>query len=246
MSDLEALLPHSKKDSKFDNKHNFEMLNELAELNNCNNCIFLETRRKTDLYMWMAKTPNVPTVRFHVQNIHTMDELRMTGNHLKGSRPILSFDQNFDTAPHLRMIKALFIRIFGVPKGTRKSKPFIDHVVSFSVADGRIWFRNYQIIDKDSEASASAAAVSGEERKTSLVEVGPRFVLQPIKIFAGSFNGAVVWENPDYIAPWQIRSALAKSKASKYLDRRVQDVEREKKKEDTQLPVDPVEEVFRT
>ena len=35
----------------------------------------------------------------------------------------------------------------------------------------------------------------------SLVEVGPRVCLQPIKIFAGSFGGAVLYENPGYVSP---------------------------------------------
>jgi ribosome biogenesis protein BRX1 len=36
-------------------------------------------------------------------------------------------------------------QIFAVPRRHHKSKPFFDHVLSFSVADGRIWFRNYQV-----------------------------------------------------------------------------------------------------
>jgi ribosome biogenesis protein BRX1 len=33
-----------------------------------------------------AKSPDGPTVKFLVLNVHTMDELKLTGNHLKGSR----------------------------------------------------------------------------------------------------------------------------------------------------------------
>jgi hypothetical protein len=43
--------------------------------------------------------------------VHTMDELKMTGNHLKGSRPILSFDSNFDSEPHLRVLKEIFLQV---------------------------------------------------------------------------------------------------------------------------------------
>ena len=35
----------------------------------------------------------------------------------------------------------------------------------------------------------------------SLVEVGPRCCLNPIKIFAGSFSGSVLYENPAYVSP---------------------------------------------
>lgn len=68
LTDLEGLLPHSKKDSKVDIKRDLFIINELAELNNCNNCIFFEVRKRQDLYMWLAKTPNGPSVKLHVQN----------------------------------------------------------------------------------------------------------------------------------------------------------------------------------
>jgi hypothetical protein len=35
----------------------------------------------------------------------------------------------------------------------------------------------------------------------SLVEIGPRFVLTPIRIFEGAFNGATVYSNPGAIFP---------------------------------------------
>ena len=36
-------------------------------------------------------------------------------------------------------------QVFATPKRQHKSKPFFDHVISFAVADGRIWMRNYQV-----------------------------------------------------------------------------------------------------
>jgi ribosome biogenesis protein BRX1 len=76
-----------------------------------------------------------------------MDELRMTGNCLKGSRPILSFDKSFDDAnrPQMGLLKELFTQVFGTPSTSRKIKPFIDHVFTFSVIGDKIWFRNYQV-----------------------------------------------------------------------------------------------------
>jgi len=44
----------------------------------------------------------------HVQNVHTMDELKMTGNCLKGSRGILSFDSAFDGDEHWKLMKEVF------------------------------------------------------------------------------------------------------------------------------------------
>ncbi|XP_009789971.1 ribosome biogenesis protein BRX1 homolog 2-like [Nicotiana tabacum] len=54
----------------------------------------------------------------------------------------------------------------------------------------------------------------------TLVEVGPRFCLNPIKIFGGSFGGSfggpTLYENPFYVSPNQIRSLEKKQKAGKY------------------------------
>lgn len=44
-----------------------------------------------------------PTAKFHVTNIHTMAELKLSGNHLQGSRPCVSFDKMFDEQPHLQV-----------------------------------------------------------------------------------------------------------------------------------------------
>jgi hypothetical protein len=41
-----------------------------------------------------------------------MDELKLTGNHLKGSRPVLSFDGAFDQEPHLQLLKELFTQVW--------------------------------------------------------------------------------------------------------------------------------------
>jgi ribosome biogenesis protein BRX1 len=98
--------------------------------------------------------------------------------------------------------------MFGVPRLARRSKPFIDHVISFSILDNKIWFRNYQIIEKDPGKGSLAEVEEGEGKKRkskgskgeeeppTLVEIGPRMVLTPIRIFEGSFGGATVYENP--------------------------------------------------
>jgi len=78
-----------------------------------------------------------------------MEELKLSGNNLKYSRPFLSFDAAFENPdmPHLQLAKELLSHTFNTPKNHPKSKPFIDHVLSFNYFDGRIWFRNYQILN---------------------------------------------------------------------------------------------------
>ena len=61
------------------------------------------------------------------------------------------------------------------------------------MVDGKIWFRNYQILT---------------EEDGSLAEIGPRFVMQPIKIFGASFSGETLWENGDYVTPTAHRSMM--------------------------------------
>jgi ribosome biogenesis protein BRX1 len=213
VSDFADLLPHSKKDFKLDTKKTLGLINELADMKNCNNVIYFEMKGHRDLYMWMAKTPSGPSIKFQVLNVHTMDELKMTGNCLKGSRPILSFDSVFDSDPHWKLYKEMFVQIFGSPKGHPKTKPFIDHIFSFTVADGRIWFRNYQIVyDADPTASAKEAKNSDPV----LVEIGPRMVLWPVKILSGSFSGESLYENPEYKTPPIVRKLSSSKPASDY------------------------------
>ena len=231
LNDLASMMPQARKDVKFDSKSSLNQLNELADLYNCNNVMFFEARKSADLYLWLSKVPNGPAVKFHVQNLHTMEELHFTGNCLKGSRPILSFDPAFEAEPHLRLIKELLTHALGVPEGQRKSKPFVDHVLSFSIVDGKIWFRNYQINEVDSAKAKKDVDVTedqGEEdagsimhkhhrdTEVDLVEIGPRFVLTPIIIQEGSFGGPIIYENKQFVSPNQIRAQLRRDRASRH------------------------------
>lgn len=174
--------------------------------------------------------------------VHTMEELHFTGNCLKGSRPILSFDAEFDTQPHLRLIKEVFLHTFGVPQGARKSKPFIDHVMGFSIVDGKIWVRNYQISEEEASLVQSGDAEEGSKKSKSsstkaaanteikLIEIGPRFVLTPIVIQEGSFGGPIIYENREFVSPNQVRSDVRKAKASRHNARVEQSVGRMSKK----------------
>ena len=206
MDDLYTLLPHSKREAKLDDKNDRAVLNEVAELKGCSSVIFFEVRKRRDLYLWLAKTPMGPSVKFLAANVHTMGELKLTGNHLKGLRPLLSFDAQFEQLPHLQLCKELLAQLFGTPKTCRRGMAFVDHVLSFTWLDGRIWVRNYQIADeKGNPAGARADATALDA--LNLVEVGPRFCLLPIRAFAGAFRGATLYQNEKYLSPAQQRAA---------------------------------------
>uniref|UniRef100_A0A7R9UZK9 Brix domain-containing protein n=1 Tax=Chlamydomonas euryale TaxID=1486919 RepID=A0A7R9UZK9_9CHLO len=203
-------------------------------MKSCSSVVFFEVRKKKDLYIWMSKSPAGPSVKFLVQNVHTMAELKLSGNHLKGSRPVLSFDKAFDGQPHLQLVKEMLGQIFTTPRRHHKSKPFFDHVLSFSVADDRIWMRNYQVV----------AAVD-KRGETSLVEVGPRMCLNPIKIFDGSFGGAALYENAAYVSPNAVRSAMRKQLGARYKQKVVKRVAHKAHVAANPLPRSAVDEVFR-
>lgn len=111
MEDLKKLIPHHKKDNKLDAKGDIHVVNEIAELKSCNQVLYLETKKNQDLYMYLGKTPLGPSVKFHVANVHTMDELKLTGNCMIGSRPLLNFDATFDTQPHLQLLKSKYLML---------------------------------------------------------------------------------------------------------------------------------------
>lgn len=204
MLDLRTLLPHSRPENKLAPKVKLSMINEISEMKNCNHCIFFQMKKKKDLYMWISSVPHGPSANFLVENVHTMDELKLTGNCLNGSRPILSFDKKFDASNQYSLLKEMFSQAFGTPRNHPKSKPFIDRIMTFSIIDNRIWIRNYQIVD---------------QKEMSLQEIGPRFVLNLIRIFNGSFGGSTLFENTAYVSPNDHRRNIRLQASSRYVQK---------------------------
>ncbi|XP_077499483.1 ribosome biogenesis protein BRX1 homolog [Amblyomma americanum] len=230
MLNLRTLLPHSKPESKMEKKDPLVVINEICEMKNCNKCLYFENKKRKDLYLWMSNIPNGPSVKFLIENVHTMEELKMTGNCLKGSRPLLSFDKAFNETPFSRLMKELLSQVFGTPRYHPKSQPFVDHVFTFSLLDHRIWFRNYQIV----------------EESGALVEIGPRFVLNPIKVFEGSFGGAVIYSNPNYVTPSAHRRSLKAAAASKYKERKEAKANLKHRIAEGPAPSNPLDDIFQT
>lgn len=240
INDLGNMMPHARKETKFDTKSQVSNLNEIADLYNCNNVFYFEARKHTDLYLWISKAPNGPTAKFHLQNLHTMEELNFTGNCLKGSRPVLSFDSTFDETPHNKLIKEMLIHTMGVPPKARKSKPFIDHVLTFSIVDDKVWCRNYQI----SESSSTTDEIKQADGQTelSLVEIGPRFVMTLITILEGSFGGPKIYENKEFVSPNFARAQIKAQQAAAAKERADAALHRQIKKRESVLKADPLSE----
>ena len=69
-----------------------------------------------------------------------------------------------------------------------------------------------------------------------LIEIGPRFCLQPIKAFDGTMGGEALWQNSIYITPSKLRSR----KFEQFVKRRDQKETRKKFKDvATKGGVDP-------
>ena len=86
---------------------------------------------------------------------------------------------------------------------------------------------------------------SGQEESTSLVEIGPRFVLDPIRIFRGSFGGQTLFQNPNFVSPNEIRAMQYKRKGNSYIHRKESEKKRKTRHAELVLPEDPLDSVFR-
>lgn len=184
----------------------------------------------------------------------------MTGNCLKGSRPLLYFDAGFDTTPQMKVAKELLQQIFNVPRGHHKSKPFIDHVLGFYLVDGRIWLRNFQISHmressnpepvlaeigaRKNSFAQGCCLVALAERRGCGVMAGPRVVLNPIRLFGGSFGGPTLWDNPNFVSPNDVRAMERRQKGGEYSGRVVKEHKKRVRREETAPPPDPLADVF--
>ena len=117
------------------------------------------------------------------------------------------------------------------------------------MADGKVWVRNYQIVDKGDGSSSALnrkieGAGAGGDDPLSLVEMGPRFVLDPIRVFAGSFGGPTLYGNAAYVSPNAVRSARKRKAGVKFEDR--QDAKKiiRGKKAEPAVPRGPLDDVF--
>ena len=228
---------------QLDSKDELRVIADIAEVKQCNNVLFFDVRKKRDCYLWMAHTPSGPSVKFHLVNVHTMDELRLTGNCLRGSRPLLSFDAAFDAQPHLQLLKEMFIQTFNTPQGHPKSQPFHDHIMSFFVLDNMVWVRHYQIVDAALTAKEAKKLLATGSEPTSLVEIGPRFVLNIVRIFKGAFGGPTLFTNPDFRSPNALRHDMAAAKSAKH-EARGEARMSAKARAAAKLPKDPLASVF--
>lgn len=237
LEDFKGLLPHHKAEPKYEKKEGLKDINEICELKSCNNVLYFEARKRRDLYMWISRVPSGPSMKFQVHNIHTTGEIRLAGNCLKGSRPVLYFDKAFSKIANLRLFKEMIHQAWGVPRNHPKSKPFHDHIYCFYWLDKKIWFRHYQISPETQDDD------NDPERQT-LTEIGPRFVLDPILTLAGSFCGKALYKSANYLSPTALRKHAANTREADYVHKLKMKMQRLNRVEATEADEDPLDAVF--
>ncbi|TNJ27333.1 Ribosome biogenesis protein Brix [Giardia muris] len=231
-SDMERLIPHHKKDPRFENRLPISTLAELIRLRTCDHAIFWEVRHRKDLTWWLTSYPHGPTVKLQVTNLHPSDALRFRGNFRRFTRPVLSFSHDFNEKIELRICKELFKRVFSTPYLHHKSAPFVDHVIAFRVREDGISIdvRVYSITANDN--------VKGCDPE-SLEETGPSFTLIPFMILSAVMAGDVLWTNPNFVSPGQRMKILREQEQQKKISR-MKAVERMRNRDVTR-PIDPID-----
>ena len=100
--------------------------------------------------------------------------------------------------------------------------------------DDRIWFRNFQITWSEEKGTEPA-----------LNEIGPRFVLQLVRIFSDSFKGETLFENEEYVSPNIIRSEEKKKKGAHYNSRKEEKIGTKHRKFESVIDDDEVDDIFK-
>ena len=239
MEDFKSMMPHSKSEPKFDKNLDMTEINDICEMRSCNNAVYFEHHKSNYCYMYFAGMPVGPTIKFQVYNAHTLAEMKLSGNCLKGSRPLLHFDTAFldESLPHLGLMKDMFKRVFGVPRNHPKSKPFHDHVMCFYWIDGKVWVRHYQI-------TPVSADYSDNPDYQALTEIGPRFVLEPVLILNGSFSGQVIYKNTEFQTPAMLMRQSRLEKGEAGLQQANQSEERKMRKQNAEIEQDHIDQMF--
>jgi ribosome biogenesis protein BRX1 len=169
------MIPHAKKDQALRSSE-FINLGNIASDRHCDTIGLFETRHRAvngECYLWIARTPEGPSVNFFIEDAQCIRWLRLIGNCLKGSRPILQFDPALEDDGVYAVAKNLLFRLFAVPFQDPHSKPFVDRTMTFLRDGEAIVIRHYQIQWGDDGTT------------TELAEIGPRVRLPEFRACGG-------------------------------------------------------------
>jgi len=83
------------------------------------------------------------------------------------------------------------------------------------------------------------------QKQTSLVEIGPRFVLALIRIFGGSFGGPTLFQNRSFVSPNEVRREVRKAESEKSKLAKLRAEKHMVRKSNIKRPEDELGSVFR-
>ena len=82
------------------------------------------------------------------------------------------------------------------------------------------------------------------QKQTTLVEIGPRFVLSLMRIFGGSFGGPTLYQNKEFISPNEVRREMRKQEAEKQANRKQDAKDKAVRRAAIEPPVDELDTMF--
>jgi ribosome biogenesis protein BRX1 len=233
--DFLDLIPHAKKEQSM-SSFEFVNLDEIAMDRHCDIVAIFETRHRrvnSECYFWIVQVPEGPSINFFVQDAQSVKDLKLIGNCLKGSRPILQFDPKLEDDGVYSIASNLLKKLFSVPFEDPHSKPFVDRTMTFFLRENVIVIRHYQI-------------QWGEgEKPTELAEVGPRAELLPNFVLAGAFKGHKIWKNEAFVSPYAELKAERRAKAEARKRARERQAIREERRMQVPSIEDPNADLFR-
>lgn len=203
--------------------------------------MYWETRRHTDLFLYMTPAPQGPTLKMHVFDIKASKSMRFEGNFAKFTRPVMNFSGEFDRQLHMRIVKELLKRSFQAPYLHFKQAPFIDHVFQFVVVDSETQqadFHSYQIGFDD----RIKKPVDGSD--VLLTEAGPGFSMVPVSIYSGCMCGDVIWSNPNYLTQREINEITRNEKEKQKVRKAHEKDWKATRSERERTKVDAIDDVF--
>jgi ribosome biogenesis protein BRX1 len=104
-------------------------------MHKCRYFLYFESKKKIRFSLWVGRFPEGPSIKFDIDGIVHVRDIKFQGNCVKGGRHILSFDEGFDCIPQMKIAKELMIGALNVPAFHPKSTAVFDHSLSF-ISDG--------------------------------------------------------------------------------------------------------------
>ncbi|KMV66689.1 60S ribosomal subunit biogenesis RNA-bindingprotein [Encephalitozoon cuniculi EcunIII-L] len=165
MKDISRLVK-VEEEQKWDMGKNYGELRSLMAINECDSMLFFRSTKRSD-DLWMGILDGV-SVLFRMHNMSTMRDCNFPVNSFKDCGYVLMFSKEFEDIEHLKYTKDVIEHIF-------RSNETKDKALCFFYLDGVIWVRCYKIGKK-------------------LEEIGPRLVLEVLKVLEKCFEGKALYK----------------------------------------------------